>query len=183
MRMIVSMKYLIFIMLFSPVFVFAHTSDERYVDGYIVDLSTAPIAPWVGEKMGMSFVFRDALTGRATTSVVSAQMEIDALLRANGKAPEVIFSNTVPYVVHEGGFTIDYAFQEEGTFDMHLTFLDSSGREHLAGFRKQVRTGELASTSAHGLGISPLVFFGTILAVSTLGFVAGRLWVKNSDHR
>lgn len=152
-----------------PVLTVAHTSDERYVDGYIVDLGTAPVAPWVGEKMGMNFTFRDPLSGRATTSVLSARMEFDALMRVNKKPPETTFRSDV-YRVTDGGFATDYTFLEEGTYDIHLTFTDTNGGEHLAGFRKQIRSGDALS----GPGVGPLEFFGAIGAVALLAFLAGR---------
>lgn len=156
-----------------PAIAAAHTSDERYVDGYVVDLSTAPVAPWVGEKMGMSFVFLDPHTFRATTTVVSATLTIDATFRANRKPQETIY--TSPLVVENSGITTSYTFTEEGTYDMHLSFVDTQGKTHEAGFRKQVRN---SSTEGAQRTITPLLFFTTALIVGALGFVIGRLWKK-----
>ena len=117
---------LLFLALLLPTVSIAHTSDERYVDGYVVDLSTAPVAPWVGEKTGMSFVFIDPQTMKATTTVVSASLVFDALMRANKKPPEVIYTSQQFSVVN-GGFVTDYVFNEEGTYDMHINFTDASG--------------------------------------------------------
>jgi hypothetical protein len=150
----------------------AHTSDERYVDGYVVDLSTAPVAPWVGEKMGMSFVFLDPHTFRATTTVVSATLSIDATFRTNRKPQETIYAS--PLVVENSGITTSYTFAEEGTYDMHLSFVDTQGKTHEAGFRKQVRSGSTEGTPT----VTPALFFLTIFIVGAFCFVAGRLWKK-----
>lgn len=167
----------IFLLLLSllilPVIGAAHTSDERYVDGYVVDLSTAPVAPWVGEKVGMSFVFLDPHTFRATTTVVSATLSIDATFRANRKPQEVIYTADLP--VENSGITTSYTFTEEGTYDMHLTFTDTQGKTHVAGFRKQVRDG---NTGTSAPGVTAPLFFLTILVVGVLCFVAGKLWKK-----
>lgn len=167
----------IFLLLLSllilPVIGAAHTSDERYVDGYVVDLSTAPVAPWVGEKVGMSFVFLDPHTFRATTTVVSATLSIDATFRANRKPQEVIYAADLP--VENSGITTSYTFTEEGTYDMHLTFTDTQGKTHVAGFRKQVRDG---NTGTSAPGVTAPLFFLTILVVGVLCFVAGKLWKK-----
>jgi hypothetical protein len=172
-----NMKKLLFVgvMILSaaPVLAIAHTSDERYVDGYVVDLSTAPVAPWVNEKMGMSFVFLDPFTFRATTTVVQATIEIDATFRANGKPQEVIYAGPL-LQVNDSGITTSHIFNEEGTYDIHLTFTDTSGKTHVAGYRKQVRDG--AALTPHGAG--PEVFFGTMFAIAVLAFIAGRLWNK-----
>ena len=152
----------------------AHTSDERYVDGYVVDLSTAPVAPWVGEKVGMSFVFLDPHTFRATTTVVSATLTIDATFRANRKPQEVVY--TAPLVVENSGIITSYVFTEEGTYDMHLAFTDTTGDTHVAGFRKQVRSGGAPTAS----GVTPLLFFVTTLFVGVLCFIAGRLWKRSA---
>jgi hypothetical protein len=169
-------KILIFTLItlsFAPELIYAHTSDERYVDGYVVDLSTAPIAPWVGEKMGMSFVFLDPFTFRATTTVVDATIAIDATFRANGKRQEVVY--TTPLIpVNDSGITTSHVFNEEGTYDIHLTFTDASGKTHVAGFRKQVRS----DTPMPSRGAEPGVFFGTIFIIAALAFIAGRLWGK-----
>ncbi len=157
-----------------PSLAIAHTSDERYVDGYVVDLSTAPVAPWVGEKVGMSFVFLDPYTFRATTTVVSATLSIDATFLANGKRQEAIYTSALP--IENSGITTSYTFAEEGTYDMHLSFVDTQGKTHVAGFRKQVRTG--AEGAPHP--ITPALFFLIILAVGAFGFVIGRLWKKLS---
>lgn len=156
----------------APSLLLAHTSDERYVDGYVVDLSTAPVAPWVGEKVGMSFVFLDPHTFRATTTVVSATLTIDATFRANRKPQETIYS--APLIVTNSGIITDYTFAEEGTYDMHLSFVDESGETHVAGFRKQVRDG---AAPARG-GMTPALFFATTLMIGAVGFTAGRLWKK-----
>ncbi len=160
-------------MIFIPVPVFAHTSDQRYADGYIIDLSTAPVAPWVGEKTGMSFVFRDPFTGVATSSVKSASFSIDALMRKNKKSPEIVFESHT-FTIDRGGFVTNYTFTEEGTYDMHLTFVDTSGISHVAGFRKQIRDGGMKTQAP----ISPEVFFGAVFLISILGFTAGRLSKK-----
>lgn len=152
---------------------YAHTSDERYVDGYVVDLSTAPIAPWVGEKMGMSFVFLDPFTLRATTTVTNATLEIDATFRANGKPQEVIYVSPI-LPVKDSGITTSYVFNEEGTYDFHLTFTDTNGKTHVAGYRKQVRSGAPPSTPEMGAGL----FFATLVLIAILSFAAGRLWKK-----
>lgn len=152
---------------------FAHISDERYVDGYVVDLSTAPVAPWIDEKMGMSFVFLDPFTFRATTTVVDATIVIDATFRANGKRQEVIYTSPLLPVINSGIIT-SHVFNEEGTYDIHLTFTDTSGKTHVAGYRKQVRSG--APIPARGA--EPKVFFGTIFIIAALSFAAGRLWYK-----
>lgn len=157
----------------APMTLAAHTSDERYVDGYVVDLSTAPVAPWVGEKVGMSFVFLDPFTFRATTTVTDATLSIDATFRTKKKLQEVIYTSPVWNVVNSGIIT-DYTFTEEGTYDLHLTFTDTSGKTHVAGFRKQVRDGALPKTP----GVTPILFFSTIAAIGALTFVAGRLWNK-----
>ena len=163
--------FLVFLALITtPATLWAHTSDERYVDGYVVDLSTAPIAPWVGEKMGMSFVFLDPFTFRATTTVTHATLEIDALFRANGKPQEVIYTSPV-FEVKDSGIATSYVFKEEGTYDFHLTFTDTNGKTHVAGYRKQVR-----SDTAGTPGATPTVFFSTLLVIGLLGFAAGRLW-------
>ncbi len=159
--------------LFLPNILIAHTSDERYVDGYVVDLSTAPIAPWVGEKMGMSFVFIDPNTLHATTTVTSATLEIDALFRANGKPQEVIYTSPM-FPVKDSGITTSYIFNEEGTYDIHLTFTDTKGVAHVAGYRKQVRS----SMPLSAPGATPLVFFTTMMLIAILSFIAGRLWKK-----
>lgn len=161
------------ILLTPPTLLLAHTSDERYVDGYVVDLSTAPIAPWVGEKMGMSFVFLDPLTFRATTTVTSATMVIDATFRANRKPQEVIYTSP-ELLVKDSGIITSYTFEEEGTYDIHLTFTDSSGNIHTAGYRKQVRN----ETTQPSPGIGPMLFFATITLIAILSFTAGRLWKK-----
>lgn len=172
------MKYVLLTLLFLPSFVFAHTSDERYVDGYIVDMSTAPVAPWVGEKTGMSFVFRDPISGSATSTVKSAVMSIDALIRANKKPSEVVFTS-MPFTVVNGGFATDYFFAEEGTYDLHLSFVDEKGVTHLAGFRKQVREGSAAPNSS----LSPLTFLATIFITSMLAFFAGRFSTRSSSAK
>jgi hypothetical protein len=171
------MKHLSLILLFalSPFVAIAHTSDERYVDGFIVDLSTAPVAPWVGEKVGMSFVFRDPTSGGSTTTVVSATFSIDALMRTGNKRQEVIFESG-QFAVENGGFATSYAFSEEGTYDIHLTFVDKEGNEHLAGFRKQVRSGVPSAPR----NIDALSFFLTISMVGILAFWAGRISTKKS---
>lgn len=156
-----------------PILSFAHTSDERYVDGYVVDLSTAPVAPWVGEKMGMSFVFLDPFTFRATTTVVDATIVIDATFRANGKRQEVIYTSLL-LPVKDSGIITSYTFNEEGTYDIHLTFTDVSGKVHTAGYRKQVRSGAPLSAP----GATAPVFFTTITLIAILSFIAGRLWKK-----
>ncbi len=168
------MKYFLFALIFIPMYALAHTSDERYVDGYIVDLSTAPVAPWVNEKMGMSFVFRDPITGVSTTTVLRARMSIDALMRANNKLQEVVFESE-DFPVLDGGFVTSHVFTEEGTYDIHLLFVDNSGKEHLAGFRKQVRSGGISSRG----GIDAPVFFLTIIIIAGLGFASGRLYRKS----
>lgn len=159
-----------FVLVIVPFCAAAHTSDQRYVDGYIVDLSTAPVAPWVGEKVGLSFVFRDPATGLATTSVGTASISIDALMRANKKPPEVIYESGV-FPVANSGFVSDYVFLEEGTYDMHLSFIDTSGITHVTGFRKQVR----ASDASSGAAWFSLLLV-TVLITSILSFVAGRLY-------
>lgn len=157
-----------------PLFAFAHTSDERYVDGYVVDLSTAPVAPWVGEKVGMDVTFRDPFSELATSTVVSATWEFDALMRASGKPAEIVYqSDTIPVV--NGGFNMSHVFVEEGTYDLHLSFVDSSGKTHLTGFRKQVRNGSLPDGQK---GMTPAMFLGAMLIVGLGMFMAGRLSVK-----
>lgn len=165
--------FLFFALLILPTATLAHTSDERYVDGYVVDLSTAPIAPWVGEKMGMSFVFLDPATLRATTTVTNATLEIDALFRANGKPQEVIYTSSA-FTVKDSGIATSYVFNEEGTYDFHLTFTDTGGKTHVAGYRKQVRSGAPLSAP----GASPEIFFTTLILIAILSFIAGRLWNK-----
>lgn len=165
--------FFLFTLLTLPTLLYAHTSDERYVDGYVVDLSTAPIAPWVGEKMGMSFVFLDPFTFRATTTVTSATIEIDATFRASEKPQEVIYVGPL-LQVNDSGITTSHVFNEEGTYDLHLTFTDTNGKTHVAGFRKQVRSG--APMPSRGAG--PGEFFGTIFIIAMLAFIAGRLWNK-----
>lgn len=167
------MKYALLFLMMIPVLTLAHTSDQRYADGYIVDLSTAPVAPWVGEKTGMSFTFRDPFTGVATSSVKTATISIDALMRANKKAPEIVFESQ-EFIIDRGGFVTDYIFTEEGTYDMHLTFIDTSGKTHTTGFRKQVRDGSVGDAPK----VSPFIFFGGIFIVGLLGFVSGRLSKK-----
>lgn len=158
-----------------PLLSFAHTSDERYVDGYVVDLSTAPIAPWVGEKMGMSFAFLDPKNFHATETVAQATLEIDALFRTNRKPQEVIYRSPI-FTVKDGSFATSYIFAEEGTYDLHLTFTDTSGKTHIAGYRKQIRHGAPEAKA----GATPQVFFSTIILLTMLSFVAGVLWKKNS---
>ena len=165
------MKHLLFFAMLIPVVVLAHTSDQRYKDGYIIDLSTAPVAPWVGEKTGMSFTFRDPFTGIATTSVKSASITIDALMRVNNKKQEVIFESQ-KFMIDRGGFVTDYIFTEEGTYDMHLTFTDMNGITHATGFRKQIRDGSATAP------ISPIAFFAGVLTIGIFGFSAGRLSKK-----
>ncbi len=171
------MKYFLTILLFLPVISIAHTSDERYVDGYVVDLSTAPIAPWVGEKTGMSFVFIDPITLRATSTVKNAVLTIDISMRANKKKPETIFkSETFP--IDNGGLTTDYVFVEEGTYDMHLQFIDTEGKSRTAGFRKQVRNGNQQPEESVS-SISVAIALST-LAIGVMAFIAGRLSSKKS---
>lgn len=159
--------------MFLPITVFSHTSDQRYADGYIIDLSTAPVAPWVGEKTGMSFTFRDPYTGIATSSVKSASLSIDVLMRPNKKRSETVFQSK-QFDIDRGGFVTDYVFTEEGTYDMHLTFIDTLGISHVAGFRKQVRDGG----TKEGSPISLFIFFGVVLSTFILGFGAGKLSKK-----
>ena len=167
--------FLVLFLITAPLVVFGHTSDERYVDGYVVDMGTAPIAPWVNEKMGMSFTFRDPFTSLATTTVRSAHYEIIALMRTGGKPPESLYQSPM-FMVTDGGFATDHAFLEEGTYDMHVTFVDDKGNEHLAGFRKQVRTG------GNGVpGMTPQLFFGTLLVVAAIMFTAGRISHKQKS--
>lgn len=165
--------FLFIALLVTPQFLLAHTSDERYVDGYVVDLSTAPIAPWAGEKVGMSFVFLDPFTLRATTTVAKATITIDATFRTNRKSQEVIYqSEVIP--VKDSGIISSYTFTEEGTYDIHLTFTDTTGNTHVAGFRKQVRMG--VPIQAPGVGAT--LFFMSIGIIAILAFLAGRLWSK-----
>lgn len=165
------MKYFLAMLLLLPLFSFAHSSDERYVDGYVVDLSTAPIAPWVGEKTGMSFVFIDPITLRATSSVKSAVLTIDVSMRTNKKKPETIFTSEV-FTIENGGFTTDYIFSEEGAYDIHLQFIDDAGKSRVAGFRKQVRDGEPKQVSS--MPSANATFLFSIFMISILAFIAGR---------
>lgn len=170
--MIHFMRYLLFILLlwFFPYMVAAHTSDQRYQDGYIVDLSTAPVAPWVGEKVGMSFVFRDPMSGLATTSVVSASYSIDALMREKSKVQETVFQSAT-FPVTTGGFVADHVFTEVGTYDLHLAFIDAEGKEHTTGFRKQVRSGGGGEAIA---AKAQYAILGIALIMAILGFVLGK---------
>ncbi len=170
------MKYFIVAVLFLPFLAGAHTSDQRYVDGYIVDLSTAPVAPWPNEKVGMSFVFRDPATGLATTTVATARISIDVLMRPNNKLQEIVFDSS-QFLVENGGFVTSYVFSEEGTYDLHLSFVDTAGKEHLTGFRKQVRGGNPPSAQE----IEPIIFFVTVITTSILGFFAGRFSVTKKS--
>ena len=154
----------------TPFVALAHTSDERYVDGYVIDLSTAPVAPWVGEKVGMSFAFLDPFSGRATTTVVNATLTFDALMRSNKKPPEVVYTSPT-FEIKDGAFVTDYVFTEEGTYDLHIAFVDTNGVEHTTGFRKQVRSGATVPAP-----IGPALFFGALLLVALLGFLSGRLY-------
>lgn len=171
------MRYSFFLLaLFvAPLLASAHTSDQRYQDGYIVDLSTAPVSPWVGEKMGMSFVFRDPTSGVSTSSVVSAEWSIDALTRENNKIQETIFVSPKLEVVN-GGFVTDFTFTEVGTYDLHLLFMDTEGQTHSTGFRKQVRNGEV------GTAVPPktkYAYLSIALIMGILGFVLGKSKWKN----
>ena len=168
-----AMKYFLFIFLLFPLLAFAHTSDERYTDGYIVDLSTAPVAPWVGEKTGMVFVFRDPVNGLATTTVKSASFTIDVLMRKSLKPPETIF-HSQKFNVKNSEFTTDHIFTEVGTYDLHLYFVDEKGVTHQVGYRKQIRDGG----SGNNTLIGPKVFFITLFVIGVLGFFAGRLSYK-----
>jgi hypothetical protein len=166
------MKYfptVLLVIALMPFCAIAHTSDQRYESGMIIDLSTAPVAPWVGEKVGMSFVFRDASTGVASTSVVSASFVIDALMREHNKTQETIFESP-EFAVTQGGFVTDYVFQEVGTYDMHVQYTDSDGITHETGFRKQVRRGDEQGAPP----ALPYIYFGTALCMLVLGYVLGR---------
>lgn len=164
----VMMKYFVLCALLYPMVLVAHTSDQRYQDGVIIDLSTAPVAPWVGEKVGMSFVFRDAMTGLASTTIVSASVYIDALMREGNKIQEVVYESPVMQV-EQGGFVMEHVFQEVGTYDMHVQFEDRDGVVRETGFRKQVRQGEATDVAA-----LPYVFFGTAIMMMLVGWVLGR---------
>lgn len=170
------MKYALILLLLAPLVVFGHTSDQRYTDGFIIDLSTAPVAPWVGEKTGMSFTFRDPHTGVATSSVQSASFTIHALTRINNKKQETVFTSKI-FTIDKGGFVTDHMFTEEGTYDMHLTFIDASGNPHTAGFRKQVRDGNVGAKTP----ITPVIFFGTLIFFSLLGYGVGRISRRKSQ--
>jgi|GEM_PF-2686871 len=161
---------LLLVLCVPPLFASGHTSDQRYHDGYIVDLSSAPVAPWVGEKVGLSFVFRDPISGLATSSIVSAEWSVDALMRENNKTQETIFVSSV-FEVRDGGFVTDYVFTEEGTYDMHLIFTDVDGKERTTGFRKQVRNGAVENTIPAKTHVA---FLSITLIFSILGFVLGR---------
>lgn len=170
-----AMRYLFAILVLLCPFAIAaaHTSDERYADGYVVDLSTAPVAPWVGETIGMDVTFRDPKTQLATTSVVEASWEFVALMRANGKPQEVVFTkDAIP--VANGGFNMSHTFSEEGTYDLHLTFKDKEGNTHVVGFRKQIRNGVQAQ------GMTPTLFVVTLMIVGIGMFLAGRLSTKRT---
>jgi hypothetical protein len=149
-------------------FAVAHTSDERYVDGIIVDLSTAPIAPWVGEKVGFLFSFLDTKNFQVIDTVKSAQISIVATFRANGKPQEEIYLGTSTPVVR-GTLNFDHVFTEVGTYDVHISFVTTDGKEHVTGYRRQIRDGTTSeSGSGHGWGYDAFIglvgaTFGTLV--------------------
>lgn len=167
------MRYFAIILLLLPLYTFAHTSDERYIDGYVVDLSTAPIAPWVGEKTGMSFSFIDAQTGTGTSSVRSATLLYESYMAPGAKHAEMS-TESETFTVADGGFVASHTFMKEGIYDMHLSFTDESGREHVAGFRKQVRMGTALVTQGVGLP----AYLLSLASIGGLLFFVGRLSAK-----
>jgi hypothetical protein len=126
------------ILVFIPQFTFAHTSDERYVDGIVVDLSTAPIAPLVGEQTGFLFSFLDPETFSVISEIQSAKIDIIAQVREKN-LPQAIIWSSERMPVQRGTLTFSHVFDEQAIYDVHLTFWDSSGVEHTTGFRRQVR--------------------------------------------
>lgn len=165
--------FAVLVLLFLPIFAFAHTSDERYVDGFVVDLSTAPIAPWVGEKTGMSFSFIDAKTLTGTSSVQTATLLYESFMAPGAKHAEMS-TESETFVVTDGGFVASHTFMKEGIYDMHLSFIDNSGNTHLAGFRKQVRVGEIPT--AQGVGLPTYIL--SLVSIGGLLFFIGRLSSK-----
>ena len=164
---------ILLLLLVVPVFAIAHTSDERYVDGFVVDLSTAPIAPWVGEKTGMSFSFIDAKTLTGTSSVQTATLAYESYIAPGAKHAEMS-SESETFAVTDGGFVASHTFMKEGIYDMHLSFTDNSGNTHLAGFRKQVRVGEIPT--AQGVGLPAYIL--SLVSIGGLLFFIGRLSAK-----
>ncbi len=125
-------------MLALPASLLAHTSDERYVDGIVVDLSTAPVAPLVGEQTGFLWSFLDPETFTVLPSIATATITVVATTRESGAPQEVIYESTI-LPVTRGTLNWSYVFVEPGTYDVHIAFADTAGKERLTGFRRQVR--------------------------------------------
>ena len=119
---------------------FAHTSDERYVNGMIVDLSTAPIAPWVDEKVGLLFSFLDPKNFQVIDTVTEATITVIATFRDNGKPQAVVHQSEV-LPVERGTLNYTYVFTEAGTYDIHINFKTTDGQFYETGYRRQIREG------------------------------------------
>ena len=148
--------------------VYANGADERYADGVLVGLSMAPIAPFVGEKVGMLFSFRDAQTGKYLTNIVNADVTIETFIIEGQKGGELLLEKK-SIDVSTGSFNLDYEFTKEGLYEIHVAFKTPNGKERNVGYLKQIRVDSRPQPSR----ISPATLLVSIIVASVFSLAVG----------
>jgi hypothetical protein len=174
-------KFITLLILFFalPTVTFANGFDERYTDGVLVGLSMAPLSPFVGEKVGMLFSFRDANTGKYITNISEADITIDTFIVDSYKAGDRIFEQkSIDSSI--GSFNFQFEFQKQGLYEIHVIFKTPDGKEHNVGYTKQIRINPQENT------LSVKVVLGLVAVLSSvffaLGYYLGKRKIKLTNY-
>ncbi len=104
-----------FLALALPVTAGAHGAMQKIVEGrYLMNLTSVPIAPVVGQKQSNLFALSDA----ATNTFITADSVFFITVKKNGKT-----LYTSPLMTATGGLlAFDYAYPEPGTYELQAMF-------------------------------------------------------------
>lgn len=100
----------------------AHGGDQRVAENkYVVSLSRAPFTPHVGQKAELTFSFLELATWKSLHEPLTATVRIARLGDVRADRQHYIFQQRDIHT-SDGGFTLDFAFPEEGLHEIFVEF-------------------------------------------------------------
>lgn len=108
------MNAISFILIFTITYAsltYANGGNQKYVEGYLVQMSSLPISPFAGEKMSMLISFAN------TSSDLLSNLEGNIRINQNDRT---IFKSN--FTAPSGTAKSEYTFNEPGYYDMIVDF-------------------------------------------------------------
>lgn len=149
------MKYIailsLFVLAFLPFSAQAHGGVEKSAGSVVVYLTQEPLSPMVGEKVAMTFVFEDKMSG-AKIENLSAELKLIDTVHDNPSQDKVILTKQVQTDAN-AAISFEYTFDKPNYFDVELSFSDPKTKEQEeVGFLVQTRDGSAADAADHHAG-------------------------------